>query len=303
MVWTPPVSVAGAWAKLRRAREHFDVVRSKVEPVDRGDTYRIILDIDPDTGEYVFRVRDLEPLDPDWGLIIGDCLHNARSTLDHLMVSLFALATAQEPASIERIQFPICSEPGGFTRATGKLRKHPGFSGYLTRIEELQTFNLDNPSIWGRNQFGLPMQSGVSSALEKLSRLDNMDKHRIVHPVWLGHAVVGHERIDFPEEFSIEHEESSGEVLENDAEIGRWRFATPLPYEWYPSEVEVKRHFRLEVSLSELPLFKGVLEVLPFCLWGTACVLRLFDPVFRSNEPPLSVTATLAWDRDFSIVP
>jgi len=302
VVWTPPVSAAGAWGKLKRAKEHFDVVRTRVEPVDRGDTYRVTLDIAPDTGEYVFRVQDLEPLDPDWGLIIGDCLHNARSALDHLMVSLFALATGQEPADIGNVQFPIHSDPKRFARATVELRKHPGFSGYMARIEELQPFNWGNTSIWGRTQLGLPVQSLVGGALERLSRLDNVDKHRIVHPVWLGHAIVGHERIDFPEDFTLEHEDSSGEALENGAEIGRWRFATPLPHEWHPSEVDIKRHFRLEVSLNEPHLFKGVLEVLPFCLWGSACVLRLFDPVFASNGPPLPVTASLAWEHDYSII-
>src|SRR5205085_936482 len=86
--------------------------------------------------------------------------------------------------------------------------------------------------------------------------------------------------------------------LEDGAEIGRWYFETPLPREWRPDEMDMKRAFPIEVALDEPLPFKGVLEVLPFCLWAVDAVVTMFKPVFASpRQPPLPVTsiANLDW--------
>lgn len=297
-----PLTLQDAWEKLRWARKHFDLLRPQVEAVESGDAYRVALDIDAHTGTYIFRIHDLEPLDPDWGLMIGDCLHNARTALDYLMVRLVALHTGRDPREIGSVQFPIYSGPSGdndFAKKTAPLHKKLGFRGYLTRIEELQPFNLDNRSVWGTNEVGLPVGPAVPSALERLCRLDNLDKHRLIHAVWIDEPIASrhYQRIEFPEGFTIINESRSEEPLKNDAEIGRWQFQTPLPHEWRPSDMDVKRHFPVEVSFDEPSIFKGISEVIPLCLWGTEAVLHLFDPVFTSKAPPLPVTATLGWQH------
>ena len=53
----------------------------------------------------------------------------------------------------------------------------------------------------------------------------------------------------------------------------------------------MKSYFRIQVALDEQLPFRGVLEAIPFCLWGVEAVLTLFDPVFRRGAPPLPVTA------------
>jgi len=59
----------------------------------------------------VFHVHGLDTPDPDWGLHIGDCLHKARSALDHLMVRLVAFIRGEEPRDVSVVQFPIHSDP------------------------------------------------------------------------------------------------------------------------------------------------------------------------------------------------
>jgi hypothetical protein len=293
-----PNTLDEAWSKLQWARKHLDVVRTHVEPIDQGDAYNISVDIDPNAGTYIFRVHNLEPLDSNLGLMIGDCLHNARTALDYLMVRLVALTTGQEPSDIEHVQFPICTTPDQFGSKTGELRKDLALRGYLTRIEELQPFNNGNTSIWGSTSLGQRLFSGVPAALEKLAQLDNRDKHRAVHAVWLGHSALGtEEAITIPDDFKRIVESENGKPLENGTEIAGWGFETPLPREWHPSEIDMKREFPLEVSLDEPFLFNGVREVLPFCLWGAEAVLRLFDAVFTSHGTPLPVTAALAWEQ------
>jgi hypothetical protein len=290
----PQPSLDDAFDKLRWAKEHFEVLRRQIEPFEQRDAHRVSVTINENTGEYIFHVHDLEAPNADWGLVIGDCLHNARTALDYLVVRLFALVTGQEPRNVEAIQFPIYDDPGKFKSCTpvAEMRKHPPFSGYLARIEELQPFNRGNASIWGVGPHNWPVIHPLPSALERLSNLDNTDKHRVVHAAWLGAASTGSQPVTLPPGFKIVGGNTYMGPLKEGAEVGRWQFATPLPSEWEPDEMDMKRCFPLEVAFDEPLPSKGVLEVLPFCLWGVEAVLALFSPVFEEPaRPPLPVTA------------
>lgn len=311
-IWPERPSLKDAFDKLDRAKEHLKTLRREIEPVEQRDTHTIGFEVDADAGKYTFYVRDLEPLpDNDWGLVIGDCLHNARTALDYLMVRLVALVTQQSPRDIDSVRFPIYDSPKQFAGAVGELRKHPAFSGYLARIEELQPHNLGNPSVWGTRQLLLPWLSpgetklqqvpvmhSLPTALNRLSLLDNLDKHRVIHAAWLA---VELNFMDDQLEPTLRpppgFELKGGTIaclgpLEDGAEVGSMEFRTPLPCDWEPEQVDMKRQFSLRVSLyDERPFAAGVLEVLPSCLWGVEAVLSLFEPVFSDLQPPLPVTA------------
>ena len=288
------VSLFEAHEKVRWAWKHFESLRFEIDPLQKRDDHRIVAEIDPDKGEYVFHVFDLPTPNPDWGLLIGDCLHNARAALDYLMVRLYALGTGAEPRYIETIQFPVYDSSDRFTNSPSvqNFRKCSALSDYLTRIEELQPLNAHNPAVWIK---GDPLSSGgrhapVPEALLRLSRLDNIDKHRVIHAALLSGAVQL-ERPPVPSEFRLIGEGRTYDSLENGAEIGRWQFETPLPFAWEPTEVDVKRYFPIEVSLDRPLPPKAVLKELPFCLWGVEQVLAIFEPVFTDGKPPLPVTA------------
>src|ERR1700722_7258377 len=300
-----------AFEKLRWATHHFEILRPQIEAFEQRDAHRINVSIDTDAGEYAFSVHDLEEPHPDWGLIIGDCIHNARTALDYTFVRLWAIATGEDPATVQRkdIQFPIYGpdphNPDGdtafatarkqFASATGEMRKEAMFSGYLARVEELQPFNQWNRSIWGIPDTGLPRPAGLPSALDRLSRLDNIDKHRVPHAAWTAINVFGGPSIDTlaPADFKGFGGSTSYAPLKNDAEIATCRFNTPLPQEWHPTEMDMKRCCPLQVAFGEPSPFQGVLEVLPLCLWGVESVLTIFEPVFRTpgSKPPLPVTS------------
>jgi hypothetical protein len=302
-----------AFEKLRWAKHHFEILKPQIEAFEQRDTHRISVNIDANAGKYVFSIHGLEDPDPDWGLIIGDCIHNARTALDYTFVRLWALATGEDPATIARkdIQFPIYTpdpnHPDGdeaataarkqFASATGEMRKEPMFSGYLARVEELQPFNRWNPSIWGVSYRGhaIPQPAVLPSALGRLSQLDNVDKHRVPHAVWAAidtFATQGISTIQ-PTDFKGGSGGTTYGPLKNDAEISTWEFQTPLPHEWNPSEVDMKGCFPLQVAFDQPSLFHGVLEVLPLCLWAVEAVLTIFRPAFEHPEPqpPLPVTA------------
>ncbi len=187
------ISLFEAHEKARWAGHHYETLRPEIEAFRDRDDHRITVDINTDTGEYVFRVFDLLTPRPEWGLQIGDCLHNARSALDYLMVRLYAVGTGEDPRDIETIQFPVCDSQAKFdnTRTVKEFRKCRALGCYLTLIEELQPFNEHNPAIWSESDPLTPSgrHAPLPLALSKLSRWDNIDKHRVIHATLLSGAV------------------------------------------------------------------------------------------------------------------
>jgi hypothetical protein len=277
-------------AKVGWAWHHFDALQDEIIAFEEANPKSYSAHINADTGEYVFHVHGLNPVKDSWGLRIGDVLHNARTALDYLMVRLVAFVTGQEPRDIGMLTFPIYSDPDKFTGAVSQVVKEPLFSGYLARIKELQPFNNGNPSIWGSRWGGDPVVSPLPQALDRLARLDNLDKHRVIHATWLGVAWQPPSAPKGPSDFKLVNHTLNTDPLKDDAEIARWRFATPLPREWIPTQVEMKDYFPVEVAFDEPVPLKGVQELLPFCLWAVEMVIRLFEPVFQ-GAPPLPVTS------------
>ena len=293
----PALSLFEAHEKARWARHHYDALWPEIKALEDAERHRITVDVDADAGQYVFRVYDLPAANPDWGLRIGDCLHNARSALDYVMVRLYALVTGQDPRKVERVQFPVYDTKEKWSGAISgsELGKLPFLSGYLARVEELQPFNGQNPSIWGFNSFGLGRASLLPLALSKLSAWDNIDKHRDIHAaLFTGATMLFQANPPAPAGFNfVMSTGPSYETLKDGAEVGSWTFETPLPSTWKPTEVEMKRHFPLSICIDELFPPKAVLTVLPLCLCGVDEVLKIFDPIFSEGEPPLPVTVTL----------
>jgi hypothetical protein len=83
----------------RRPRKHFDSVRSDIEAFEQRDNHTISCEINADEAKYTSYVHDFETPGQDWGLRIGDCLHNARAALDCVVVRLFAIVSGQRPDS------------------------------------------------------------------------------------------------------------------------------------------------------------------------------------------------------------
>ncbi|HET7510794.1 MAG TPA: hypothetical protein VFJ65_11175 [Solirubrobacterales bacterium] len=287
------IDLTDAREKLKRARHHFDVLRAQVEPFEKSDSHRFSFEVDADTGIYTFYIHDLGVPDPDWGLITGDCLHNARTALDYLAVRLYALGTGTDPSDVSGISFPIAESPDRFQSnpSVAGFKNELGLSGYLARIEEMQPFNAGNPSIWGFDEW--PINPGLPAALNRLSRLDNIDKHRVIHVVWIGVAPLHGVPMRPPASFKALGGGTRLEPLEDDAEVGTLSFEGPLPGEWNPSQMEMQRHFPLEVAFDEPSPANALLETLWFCLWGVEAALGLFDPVFAAHQPPRPVTDTL----------
>jgi len=204
-----------------------------------------------------------------------------------------ALVTGDDPRNVNTRTFPIKNDPSQFPHIGERISdkaKRPLFSGYLTRIQELQPYNNTNPSIWKVN-WARPLHQ-LPLALERLETLDIIDKHRVVHAMWGYPDIMGSNLTPdiYASTFVLLDRSLHVGPLEDGAQVAELTFETPLPTEWNPTQVEMQSYFPVHVTLGEDFALIGILEVLTLCIWGVQAVLDLFKPVFTDGQPPLPVT-------------
>lgn len=162
-------SFAGVDAKLRRANEHFEVVERELTQFMRSNPYRLVAKYDPTERQIVAKARAvIHPATDRWACLIGDCVHNVRSALDHLACQLLLLAGGIPKMGRGGTAFPILDTftgPKGGPRAVAITGTSGAVSGaVLAFVEGCQ------PRERRGDEHGHP--------LWLLSELDNMDKHR-----------------------------------------------------------------------------------------------------------------------------
>jgi hypothetical protein len=160
--------LAGVVAKFNRSSEQFDVLRTEIwrflnedpEPhFSRGE-------FDADTWEWIERFQGREP-PLRWGVILGDCVHNLRSALDHLIcqVTLLDGGTMDDCAEA---QFPIASKSEQQFENMADRRLPACFSDkHRAMVREPQPFHAGE---------GAPRHP-----LSVLADLSNADKHRVLN--------------------------------------------------------------------------------------------------------------------------
>jgi hypothetical protein len=84
----------------------------------------------------------------------------------------------------------------------------------------------------------------------------------------------------------------SGLPLEDEAEIGRWKYGTPKPE--LPADMDMNRYFPLTIALGEPPIIYGAADVLDQLADTVGIVLELFRPCIEVGAAPLPLSSTLA---------
>ncbi|MCH8190263.1 MAG: hypothetical protein IIC80_02800, partial [Chloroflexi bacterium] len=128
-----------------------------------------IFDFEPNPDDGVIRVRIKKQLPPEWGVIIGDCIYNLRSGLDHL-VWVTVLKHGGTPTSSN--EFPIFLKRDPHSKVDGKGKPTRG-SG-LAKVE------------------GLP--DGAKACIESLQPYNRKDGPPALHPLWLLHEISNHDK-------------------------------------------------------------------------------------------------------------
>jgi hypothetical protein len=159
--------------KRGRAMLHFNVLRESLEAFTNIDREPVRGKPDRDASKYVFEVP-LEPVDPDWVLIVGEFVYNTRASLDYLITALVRSTGKEEKRSN---QFPIYGldvrgvpwqdlhqwwDTSG--KVSGQLKDTP--SETKAALKELQPF------------YGVPATDPTRHPLFALNLMSNRDKHR-----------------------------------------------------------------------------------------------------------------------------
>jgi hypothetical protein len=162
-------SLVNVRRKLDRAEQHLDRLEAAVAPYNNGD-FHSVSDLKREGEWLVCRLAVAKAPDPEWGLWVGEFLHNTRSALDNLVWQL-VLANDETPWC--KNQFPIFTKPWGVPnkKRIGEMLRGVG-ADERAFIEELQ------PNRGGH------IHRVTKRALAVLANLSNIDKHRYLNPAF-----------------------------------------------------------------------------------------------------------------------
>jgi hypothetical protein len=147
--------------KFDRAARHFNEAIELLTAYKVPEPYEIRRDANPATGLSFWLTLKKKPPD-DIALAAGDCIHNLRSALDHIIYELSCHTAGQH---VPDTAFPILVSARNWKSISRQqLRAVPGPA--LKRIEELQPFQGLNAKYWTRER------------LLHVHQLDIADKHR-----------------------------------------------------------------------------------------------------------------------------
>jgi len=172
----PPIALQfdplqGIDVKLAWAGKHIDELEKEIAYHMRGKgAYRIAHERQAD-GWFLgtFQLRHDPPIIPS--IIFGEAIGQMRSSLDHLMVLMIR---TNDPEG-ESENFPICEKPADFFDARGKST--PSWADTLRRTLRPEHFELVKSV--------QPFKT-KSATLPTIRRLNNLDKHELIHALYAG---------------------------------------------------------------------------------------------------------------------
>jgi hypothetical protein len=156
----------GCFAKIARADEHINNLGPELDTFVAANyhAYRVVPEFNRESGEYTITAFDDGGINHPlrFSVIIGEVVHQLRSSLDHVIWALASVRHTNPPA---RIGFPICESPKAFERAM----KQGMLSGITVKartiVDSLQPYRHVQP----RRSF-----------LFRLHHLSNTEKHRLL---------------------------------------------------------------------------------------------------------------------------
>jgi hypothetical protein len=169
-----PERLAGSWAKLTRAQGHVEDLKWAIIAACDGEGPPRVLatrrEFDPENNFVLWIAERVPEVSDDWGLMVGDAIHNMRCALDHLWWQLAIDHLGRKPTEDEarEIMFPILTflDPERFRRH--RYLKHVS-SEAVEKAERCQRYDA------GENEVLL---------LTILATLSNRDKHREIQPAF-----------------------------------------------------------------------------------------------------------------------
>jgi hypothetical protein len=152
------VSTFGSKVKIERARKHLQELTTAIKEFFASNPFSVIYEDEAETGDRVYLIKINRQIPVEWGAIIGDIIHNARTALD-LLAWQMVLANGGTPN--KRTKFPISSNAQEFEKRDIKHLSSASDKA-IQFIRDLKPYQGGNESLW------------------KLHCLDITDKHRLI---------------------------------------------------------------------------------------------------------------------------
>ena len=165
----------GVRLKIIRAQEHLDALDRENKAYMDSDSYEIVYERDGERSRHVYRFHVRQPPPLRLSILMGDCLYNLRSGLDHLAWQLVLL---NDGTPTTRTDFPIFKDEPVFREHKKNKRAPTGVVGGVSQqaaalIERLQPYNRTDGPPEGHPHW-------------VLHHLNNVDKHRRLSLIALG---------------------------------------------------------------------------------------------------------------------
>jgi hypothetical protein len=218
--------------KLKRAEDHFSHFKDRSLGPDRSigskktvrphyDRHRQLIAVTP----HGFSEPRLE-----WGIILGDVLHQLRTVLDHIVYDIATRRHSTLNAKEERsLHFPIFERLQEFSadwRVSQPWRGSPTFWDYVVGHDAFTELKLAQP--YERNK-----ATPTSDPLWHLHKLDIIDKHRTI--------LVLDNRVSVSGMARSASMEMPFDVVKHPVQPGAEVFSIPWPLKGEPPEVEMER--------------------------------------------------------------
>lgn len=173
-------ALGGIRVKVERAHQHFLTLHDEMTSWDQRQPYRLAEEVRANGAQHIRRLFTTEPIPLEWGVILGEAVHDLRSALDQ---AVYWLTVDNMHVDLDRTGFPV------FTRRL-KLGREMGFADVSRKFPD---------GIYGSGLFQIrgvgpgprafieriqpyPQRNGpLPKALLALHDLWNQDKHRLIH--------------------------------------------------------------------------------------------------------------------------
>jgi hypothetical protein len=162
--------------KIERAKKHIADLQEEVGRFIESEPYGVAIKRDPQSRKLIYYVSSVKSTPVCLPLIAGDAIQNLRSALDHLAYQIVSSDTGDAPPNPTKIDFPIADSADKYNSAKGEKLKGATRAS-IDAIDALKPFKGGNDALWS------------------LSRLNNIDKHRLLFTV--GSYAAGVHLVDF----------------------------------------------------------------------------------------------------------
>jgi hypothetical protein len=175
--------LSGPRAKVKRASSQIVALDNAMQEFFKKNRYGVILsEFNRKKGYQYVRIKDAPILPDEWGVIVGEIVHNLRSALDLLVWQL----RSNESDSDTDTQFPICNRykivipKKGISsfwvkrKEKGSRKKKWVVNSYVKNVDRKFLKRLQSFQPYKR------VNRGKHNPLILLQHLNNTDKHRII---------------------------------------------------------------------------------------------------------------------------